>query len=121
MHIIKILHILFIFFVLFGFLSNDPLMLILYLVTLISLQLHWYLNDDTCFLTIMERTLTGRTNDESFMYQLVSPIYKINDKYLSLISKVVVLILIIFTLIKLWKMHVTPYKLYYIIKDSFNK
>src|SRR5579871_866178 len=109
--IIQILHFLFILFVLFGILSNDPMVLVLYLFTLISLQLHWFMNNDVCCLTITERIITGRTNDESYMHRLVSPIYKIPDKQLAWLSKVVVYVLIILTLVKFWKLGLTPRRL----------
>jgi hypothetical protein len=116
--IIRLLHGIFILFVLFGILSNDPMLLILYLFTLISLQLHWYLNNDTCFLTIVEKAITGRTDSESFMHQLVSPVYKITDQRLAYFSKIGVWILIALTLLKFWRLGLTPYRVYRIFTDA---
>lgn len=119
--IIQVIHFLFILFVLFGILSNDPLILLFYLCTLVSLQLHWFMNNDICCLTITERILTGRSNDESFMHRLVSPVYKIPDKQLAWVSKVVVCFMIILTLIKFWRLGITPRKIYGIIKDAMSQ
>ena len=117
-YIIRLIHIIFVIFVLFGILFNDPLLLLLYLATLISLQLHWYTNNDVCFLTLLERILLGKTNEESFMHQIVSPIYKIPDKSLAYLSKVIVYVLIIGTLFKMYKKGYTPRKYYEIITEG---
>jgi hypothetical protein len=118
---INILHTFFVLFVLFGILSNDPMFLLLYLFTLISLLLHWLMNNDICCLTLTERMLTGRTNDESFIHQIVSPIYKIPNQHLAYLSKIVVYILIGLTLIKLYRMGLTPRKYYDIISNAFKQ
>jgi len=119
--VIQTIHLIFILFVLFGILSNDPLFLLLYLFTLISLQLHWFMNNDICFLTLVERVLTGRSNEESFMHRIVSPIYKIPDRQLAIISKIAVYILIAATLYKLYRLGLTPAKYYDIITSAFRK
>src|SRR5579862_3105278 len=105
--IIKILHICLIIFVLFGIFFEDPFLLLLYLMTLITLRLHWFLNNDICFLTLVEKWTLGRSDNESFMHNLISPIYMIGDSQLAVISKWVVNILIVLTLFKFWKKGLT--------------
>ena len=41
---------------------------------------HWSVNDDTCFLTEIEKRVTGKTESkETFFGRIVSPIYKMED------------------------------------------
>lgn len=44
------------------------------------LWLHWLLNDDTCALTLVEARLRGVADRDSFVYKVVSPVYKIRDE-----------------------------------------
>lgn len=76
-NIVWILHFLFMaWFVLTPFFNNGP-MLTLHLFTGPLLWLHWLLNDDTCSLTLLEMKLRGIDHcNESFFWNVVSPIYK---------------------------------------------
>lgn len=49
---------------------------ILYLVSCVSLLSHWYWNDDTCILTMLEARLRGQKVNEGFIYSIISPVYK---------------------------------------------
>jgi len=120
-YLIKILHIALVLFVLFGHLTQDPLVLLVYLGTLLSLRLHWWLSNDVCFLTLVEKSLLGVDNKSSFMHNLVSPVYKIEDKDLSTVSKWVVDLLIIFTLWKFWSLKITPRYIYSYIRDQLQQ
>jgi hypothetical protein len=84
--IVNILHKIFILFMLVAWMSDDIYHIILYAMTLLTLKIHWYANDDTCALTILEQTITGVKKKESFMNQIVSPVYKIKDKTMKNIS-----------------------------------
>ncbi len=54
--------------------------LVLHALVTPFLWVHWALNDDTCFLTLVEKRLRGlQDNSDSFMHRLVSPIYNIRD------------------------------------------
>jgi hypothetical protein len=66
-----------------------------------TLKVHWYANDDTCALTLMEQKLTGVKKSESFVNQVVNPIYKISDKDTRNISSFATDILLIVILFKL--------------------
>jgi hypothetical protein len=55
---------------------------VLHVVSVITLLAHWYLDEDTCFLTFLESMLRGIPTNQSFMYSIVSPIYKISDESL---------------------------------------
>lgn len=61
--------------------SNDDAVLAMYVLTVPLLWLHWVMHDDTCALTILERKLRGlERDDDSFIYKIVSPVYKIRDE-----------------------------------------
>lgn len=54
--------------------------LVLHALVTPFLWVHWILNDDTCFLTLVEKRVRGlQDNTDSFMHQLVSPVYAIRD------------------------------------------
>ena len=80
--LIRILHVLFILFMLITpFVPNISWFLVLlHATTALSLLIHWYFNNDTCFLTLVEQKIRGVANTESFMHSLVSPVYKISDE-----------------------------------------
>ena len=81
---IRLVHILLVLFVIvvpFIKAAKWPLLLI-HFMTILTLFAHWIFNEDTCFLTLVESTLRGVPLEYSFMYQIVSPIYKIQDESL---------------------------------------
>jgi hypothetical protein len=43
------------------------------------IMLHWILLDDTCILTLIENKLRGCGKEETFMHQLVSPMYNLPE------------------------------------------
>ena len=50
-----------------------------YSILIPVLFLHWALNDDTCFLTDIERMVTNVPKERTFMGRLVGPIYNLSD------------------------------------------
>lgn len=98
-----VLHLLFVAWVLITpFTHNEP-MLVLHLVILPFLWFHWWMNDDTCALTLMERHLRGVPSTESFFHNLVSPVYKIKDSDLQSMSWLITVVLWLVTLSKVMK------------------
>lgn len=79
-NLIRILHVLLILFILcVPFVKKIPWQLILlHFVIVGSLLLHWVTNNDDCLLSNLESKLRGIPVETSFMYSLVSPVYK-ND------------------------------------------
>jgi hypothetical protein len=76
--LIRLLHLLLVAFVLSGpFLTFLPVLL-LYLVLIPFIVVHWVTNNDTCALTVMEAYLRGVPDRNTFFYNLVSPIYKLD-------------------------------------------
>lgn len=74
------------FFVITPFLPVETYgpLLVLHAISTVFIWFHWWLEDDTCALTVMEAQLRGMTFEEaksgkSFFHNVVSPIYKIED------------------------------------------
>jgi hypothetical protein len=77
---IRVLHILFIAWVVYAPFSNNDEFLVLHAVVCPFLMLHWMTSSAGCVLTVLEKRLRGLdTDDESFMHKLVAPIYVIDD------------------------------------------
>lgn len=99
--LIRLIHQAIILYILLGWIPNGLYYNLLFLSSLVCLKTHWVVNDDTCSLTILERTLTGVSKKESFIHQIVSPIYKIKDSQIQEISNKVVDILFIVIIFKI--------------------
>jgi hypothetical protein len=78
---VRIVHILVILGALVIPFTNDPYWLQLYVIAIPFLWLHWITNDDTCALTLLESSLRGISNKDTFMHSLLSPIYKFQDQH----------------------------------------
>ena len=50
--------------------------LLLHLVVIPFLVAHWVFNNDTCFLTELEKLLSGRSKSDLITYKIMSPIYR---------------------------------------------
>lgn len=78
--LISALHWAFVLFMAWAPFSSNRTALVLHLVVTPFLWLHWLLNDDTCALTLLEKKIRGLEDDShSFVYNLVSPVYKVRD------------------------------------------
>ena len=96
-NIIAGLHLLFIIFVTTTpFISDNPLILLYYCFIMFFVMFHWYLNNDTCVLTLIEAKLRGTKDNDTFMGRLIKPIYNVSSKEIQYIA----LSLFIFALLK---------------------
>jgi len=78
--IVKVLHFLLVaFIVLVPFVGTRDLKVI-HAIIVPFILLHWALNDSTCMLTQIEKFMTNKTEDETFMGQLFGPVYKFETK-----------------------------------------
>ena len=103
-HCIRLLHLLFIAFVVLTPFLACGCWLLLHAVTCPCLLLHWWTGRHTCALTLLERHLTGRTDDaESFFHRLVTPIYSIDDYHLSTFIQLATVALWCLTLWRIWR------------------
>jgi len=68
---------------------------------------HWSVNDDTCFLTEVEKRVTGKTETkETFFGRIVSPIYKMEDTHANNMLKTVLFTLWFWTQYRLGRFDV---------------
>ena len=68
-----------------------------YSILMVIIFFHWMMNDDTCALTQLEAKITGKDPSKTFISQVVSPIYKINDNQAKDLIKVTFFLLWLFT------------------------
>ena len=91
--IVKIIHLLFVLFVLVAPFSTNRKILDFYIVLIPFLFLHWITNNDTCAFTELEKFLTNKQkNEDTFIGSIVSPIFKITNRDYYLITIVLFLI-----------------------------
>lgn len=124
-NIIAFLHLLFIIFVATTpFATDNPFFLLYYSFILFFVMLHWYLNNDTCILTVIESKLRGTRDTQTFMGRLLKPIYNVQSNEI----KYVTLSLFLFALIKtrLWEkeryddVYTTLYINYKLLYNTYN-
>lgn len=83
---VALVHLALIGFVVLAPFASDRHAVVAHLLLVPFLWIHWLLNDDTCFLTLVECRLRGLEQSQSFMHSLVSPVYKIRDDDLATLS-----------------------------------
>lgn len=91
--LIRIIHILYLSFVIFTPFSNNKYLKFIYLFIIPFMMIHWKLNNDTCFLTIIEQYFTN--SNEGFIARIISPIYKFphNNNSLSILIYIITIML----------------------------
>lgn len=67
------------------------------------LMLHWVLHNDGCALTMIKKHLRGVDDEHSFMWNLVNPIYVIEDSALKQVVFVATVVLWGVTLFRLFR------------------
>jgi len=91
---IKIIHCILIIFIVFGVFSDNKTINNTHTALLFSILAHWILNDNSCFLTQIEKKITNTEDDQStFIYKVISPFYKIDDSYIGKIVHLITLVL----------------------------
>jgi hypothetical protein len=82
--LISVLHIMVILFVVCAPFSNSNYLLIMHIIIIPFIILHWYLNNNTCSLTVMEKFIKDKTEgqntnrEDCFSYKFIAPIYDFN-------------------------------------------
>lgn len=103
---VKLIHIAFIAFIaLVPFISRTVAPLFLHFITVPFLYLHWATNNDTCALTLIECYMRGCSQDRSFVYSIVGPIYKVDPAYINTVTKVAPLVLWLVSCIRICSMY----------------
>lgn len=101
--LVTILHLAFAAFMLLAPFSNSKLLIVLHAIITPFILFHWICNDDTCFLTLVERYLRGIDDTEtSFFHSIVSPIYKLPD---IVVGRTVWIVTVLLGLLSWYRVH----------------
>lgn len=108
--IINILHILFVLFILIAPFMSNTFILVLYAIIAPFMMFHWYINNNTCALTVLEKAVRKETTGESipdedcFTCRIIHPVYDFTNNYVeqAKVAYIVVTILWIIVLVKLF-------------------
>ena len=82
--LISVLHVLVILFVVCAPFSNSNYLLLMHIIIVPFIILHWYLSNNSCSLTLIERMIKDKTEGQSvnkedcFSYKFIAPIYDFN-------------------------------------------
>jgi hypothetical protein len=85
--IIVIIHILFVLFIVLTPFTNSNYLLFLHSIVIPCVLIHWYLNENICALTIMEKKIREKINGaqnaerDCFTCKIIEPIYDFKNNY----------------------------------------
>jgi hypothetical protein len=119
--IITIIHYIYIIFIVAAPITNNTLLLLLHAIFVPFMIFHWILNNDTCFLTILESYIRNdkktfdieellKKKEECFSYKLVGPIFNFKEDNEEFSTFIYIIVL------ALWA--TSLYKLYNKYKDG---
>lgn len=88
LNIIVVMHFIFVLFVVLVPFVGNNYFLILHSVAVPFMMAHWYMNDNNCALTLMEKKLRKVINNgqepdpaDCFTYNLIAPVYDFKKNY----------------------------------------
>ena len=99
-NVIWFLHVLFILSMIIIPFTNNEFLLNMYILIIPFLFFHWATNDDNCCLTVMECKLRGIPKSNTFMNNLISPIYTLPNHITGVLTKMITLLLFYYVLYK---------------------
>jgi len=82
--LISVLHIMVILFIVCAPFSNSNYLLIMHIIVIPFILLHWYINNNSCSLTAIEKYVKDKTagqetnKEDCFSYKFIAPIYDFN-------------------------------------------
>ena len=82
--LITVLHLIVIIFVVGAPFSNSNYLLMMHTIIIPFIMFHWYLNNNTCSLTVAEKFIRQKTygsdvnDDDCFTFKFIAPIYDFN-------------------------------------------
>lgn len=109
LNLIVLLHLLFVLFVIITPFIGNNYFLLLHAIVIPFMMAHWYINDNSCFLTIMEKQIRYSIYGElpesemCFSYKLIAPIYDFKKNHDDT-SDFIYLITIILWLISIFRL-----------------
>lgn len=107
--IIYFIHLFVVAFVVLVPFFGKNILLLIHAITVPFIILHWFVNNDTCSLTIIEKNIRNKiygyeiNDNDCFTYRIISPIYKFktNNKEFTTYIYTVTILLWIITIIHL--------------------
>lgn len=100
-HLVQLVHLMGILFMITIPFQNEVNLLVLHVSASMSIFTHWFANDNTCFLSLVEAKLRGIPKDHGFIHSLVAPIYDMNKKQTTMMTYVILLCLMGLSLYKI--------------------
>jgi hypothetical protein len=104
------LHMLFVLFVVLTPFFGTAYFLLMHLIIVPFMVAHWYVNDNTCVLTLIEQHLRKKiygTSDpmDCFTYRLIAPVYdfKKNNQNMSGVIYTITIVLWLYTVTRLYR------------------
>ena len=92
---INILHALFLGWMIYVPIWGDDVLKLLQIVVIISLMVHWYVNNDTCAMTMIEQFVTGSPKEETFIGRIVGPVYSITSREIWILTACLLIYLLV--------------------------
>lgn len=102
-NIIWLFHLCVILFMILAPFTKIPGILILHITFSICLLVHWAANSNVCSLTVMEAYCRGVPATDTFMHELISPMYDISETDLNDIVHIVTYSTMILSIYYLYK------------------
>lgn len=104
------LHLIFVLFIVVTPFFGNNYLLLLHAIFVPFMMIHWYINDNDCFLTLMERNIrlklygTVPHPNDCFTYNLIAPIYdfKKNNNDMSFLIYAITIGLWLFTVFRIY-------------------
>lgn len=107
--LINIIHYIVILSVLFIPFTNNSFLLLLHSIIIPFILFHWYLNNDTCALTLIEKFVRQKINnkinvkeEDCLTYKIISPIYNFTNYNKSKIIWIITILLWLVSSIKVY-------------------
>lgn len=102
--VVRAIHLAFVLWMVWTPFKGGVDFLLMHAVTVPGLLVHWAVHSDGCVLTFLEKKMRGIEEDsKSFIWNIVNPIYKIDDCVLKRLVGWTTVALWAVTLWKLWK------------------
>ncbi len=108
-NLVRLIHLIVILCVLLIPFSKNKYLLNLYVMIVPFILFHWSVNDDTCFLTVLECYLRNTPDKKkTFMHSVISPIYKIDNNIIGILTKSILLALYYYVLVTTNRLAIFP-------------
>ena len=78
--LVNIIHSLIVIFVIGAPFIDNECALSVHFMFIILMWAHWLTNTDHCSLTLLEKTVRGVKDEQSYLAKIISPVYKFNNK-----------------------------------------